>query len=594
MHKKRLYPVLALLLVVCIFGSLLLVGTLEIHQAANAVGTSDWSTYLHDVARSGFNNTETAINPNSAGSLKQLWSVNEGTTISTQPAVANGKIYWGTWDGIEHATNLDGTQAWTANLGTVTSSSCGGASLGIASSATVATVTINGTSTPGVFVGGGNTQFYALNASTGAVIWHTPVGAVPNNVIWSSPLFYNGSLYISTASLCDNPLTQGQIFRIDAATGAIQNIFNVVANGCGGGGVWGSETIDASNGTLYIASGTISSCPQPETLAYAIVQLNASNLSLMGSWQVPAAQLGPDSDFGSTPTLFPATIGGTVHHLVGAVNKNGIYYALDEANIAQGPVWTAQIAVGGPGPENGDGSISPSVWDGTNLYVGGGRTTINGQNCQGGLRALNPVTGAVLWAQCMTDGPVIGAVTAVPGVVAVDEGNALWLMATSDGHSLFKTWDKSNGSKYYAGPTIANGVVYAANKDGNFSAYGLGPAPSPTPDPSPTPPPVSGPVSKQWYFAEGRAGAGFKEFLTLGNPTSTPCQVNITYLTQPDHGTGGTNTVSVTVPASRRVTEWVDGDLGTSPSGPGISDAAMVMVNSTATPTCSGIVAERP
>jgi streptogramin lyase len=122
------------------------------------------------------------------------------------------------------------------------------------------------------------------------------------------------------------------------------------------------------------------------------------------------------------------------------------------------------------------------------------------------------------------------------------------------------------------------------------------PTPTPTvsPSPSPTPPPVSGPVSKVWYFAEGRAGAGFKEFLTLGNPTTTNCQVNITYLTQPDSGPGGTKTVAVSVPAARRVTEWVDGDLGTSPTGPGISDAATVTVDSTATPSCSGIVAERP
>jgi hypothetical protein len=117
---------------------------------------------------------------------------------------------------------------------------------------------------------------------------------------------------------------------------------------------------------------------------------------------------------------------------------------------------------------------------------------------------------------------------------------------------------------------------------------------SPSPTPSPTPPPVSGPVSKQWYFAEGRAGAGFMEFLTLGNPTNTPCQVNITYLTQPDSGTGGAKTVSVPVPASHRVTEWVDGDLGTSPGGPGISDAAIVSVNSAVSPACTGIVAERP
>jgi streptogramin lyase len=124
----------------------------------------------------------------------------------------------------------------------------------------------------------------------------------------------------------------------------------------------------------------------------------------------------------------------------------------------------------------------------------------------------------------------------------------------------------------------------------------LGTTPTPTvsPPPSSTPPPVSGPVSKVWYFAEGRAGAGFKEFLTLGNPTTANCQVNIHYLMQADNGTTGTKTVPVSVPAARRVTEWVDGDLGTSPTGPGISDAAIVSVNTSATPSCSGIVAERP
>jgi hypothetical protein len=194
-----------------------------------------------------------------------------------------------------------------------------------------------------------------------------------------------------------------------------------------------------------------------------------------------------DSDFGSTPTLFTATIGGSLHHMFGVANKNGTYYAFDESNVAQGPVWSVTLAQGGSGPESGDGSISPSAWDGNTLYVGGGRTTINGQSCQGGLRALNPSTGAVIWEKCMTDGPVIGAVTVVPGVVAVGEGTALWLMATSDGHTLFKKWDLSTNSKYYAAPTIANGVVYVVNKNGNFSAYGLASPPTPTPIPSPSP-----------------------------------------------------------------------------------------------------------
>ena len=56
----------------------------------------------------------------------------------------------------------------------------------------------------------------------------------------------------------------------------------------------------------------------------------------MGSWQVPSSQQTPDGDFGSTPTVFPAVINGTTHTLVGVANKNGIYYALDGANVSAG------------------------------------------------------------------------------------------------------------------------------------------------------------------------------------------------------------------------------------------------------------------
>jgi len=119
--------------------------------------------------------------------------------------------------------------------------------------------------------------------------------------------------------------------------------------------------------------------------------------------------------------------------------------------------------------------------------------------------------------------------------------------------------------------------------------------PPPTPSPTPTPiPSLGGPVSTVWYFPEGRAGNGFKEWLTLENPNNTPCAVTIAYLAQPDGKPTYTVTKSVTVPATSRMTENVDGDLGTSPGGPGISDAAQINVNTGATPGCTGIVAERP
>ncbi len=151
----------------------------------------------------------------------------------------------------------------------------------------------------------------------------------------------------------------------------------------------------------------------------------------------------------------------------------------------------------------------------------------------------------------------------------------------------------------YNGTPAANMGTYVHQ---HLLSYTSGTSPSPTPDPSstpdpspsPTPPPVSGPVSKQWYFAEGRTGGGFTEWLTLGNPTATACSVNIEYLYTPDGGSSQTKTVAVNVPANQRVTEYVDADLGTSPGGAGITDSAMVTVNSTATPSCAGIVAERP
>ena len=123
----------------------------------------------------------------------------------------------------------------------------------------------------------------------------------------------------------------------------------------------------------------------------------------------------------------------------------------------------------------------------------------------------------------------------------------------------------------------------------------LSPTVSPTITPTGTPPPPPPvPVNKQWYFAEGRVGAGFNEFLSIENPTSYACQVSIEYLYTPDRGSPLTRNFSVSVAANARYTEGVDADLGTNPTGPGISDSAIVTVDNVTTPNCTGVVAERP
>src|SRR5438876_8243785 len=397
-----------------ILGMLALILTAFIPTMLKARAASgDWTTYMADNGRSGYNPTETVINPSTAPLLKLKWTHTTAGTISTQPVEANNLIYWGSWDaGNEHATSLSNAHVWTNQLGTTTDTGCNPVSVGVASTSTVAT--INGRSM--LFVGGGNAHFYALDALTGKIIWNTSLGSSPSHFIWSSPAVYNGSVYIGVSSFGDCPLVQGQVIQLNASTGAIQHTFNVVPNGCTGGGVWGAPTIDQANGTIYFATGNPGACSSSETFSVSFIEVKAADLSLVHYWHVPSNEQTGDGDFGSTATLFTATVNGVVTSRVGIANKNGIYYAFNRNNISAGPVWRAKVAIAGGCPQCGDGSISPAAWDGTTLYVAGGTTTIKGSSCKGGLRAVNPATGAFIWEHCMLAGPILGAVSAVPGV----------------------------------------------------------------------------------------------------------------------------------------------------------------------------------
>jgi len=444
-------------------------------------GCDEWPSYLFSASRTGFNSAETAITTSTAGSLVSQWTASSGgAVISGEPVTSNGLVYWGAWDGVFRATRAgDGSLAWSANLGqTPTPSGCSGRTHGILGTATVATETIGGTARSVVYVVGGNDTIYALNATTGAQIWKYQYAQSPTET-WDSVVVYNSAVYIGTASWGDCPLTQAQVFQFDAVAGTLLHTFNIVPNGCTGAGLSGSITVDAASNTLYLATGNPGSCGSSETLAEAIVKLDASNLAFVSSWQVPPSQQVSDGDFVNTPTAFSATINGTVHSLVGVANKNGLYYTLDEANLSAGPVWQDRIAVGGDAPQGGAASISPSAWDGTTLYVAAGTTTIGGATCNGGLRAVNPADGSYRWQDCLTDGPVLAPVSGSPGIVAVAEGDALELMNSANGQVLFRAVDTSS-SQYYGGPAIANGTVFIGTQSGNLHAYGT-PAPAPPP-----------------------------------------------------------------------------------------------------------------
>lgn len=455
---------------VALMGTLLLLLMVArgLPQPAAAATTNSWPTYMGNNQRSGYNAAETIINPTSAPNLKLKWTHTAGGAVTTQPTIANGMVYWGSWDGLEHASNpATGKDIWTANLGQ-TIGSCSKIHHGVLSSAAFATLSIKGVSTPVLLLGGGNVQMYALNANTGAVIWQTPLGTPPSYFLYSSPAVSNGSVYIGVSSQGDCPLVQGQLVQLSATTGVIQHTFNVVPNGCIGGSVWTAPTIDSATGMMYFSTGNEGTCTSSETQTDALIEVRAKDLSLVGSWQVSASQQIADGDFGSTPTLFQATIGGTLHKMVGLVNKNGIYYAFDRTNISAGPLWQEQL---GQAPGHGGDSIASSAWNNVSLFVAAASTTINGVNCAGSLRRLNPATGAFIWQDCLSFDPR-GTVTMVPGLAEVGAGTSFIVVNATTGTQLFSYSDTLNKSDFLGPGSIANGQLYQGNMDGNLYAFG--------------------------------------------------------------------------------------------------------------------------
>jgi outer membrane protein assembly factor BamB len=463
-----------MVLLILVVGILIAIPRLQAAYAAQpASSTGDWPQYMFNSGRSGLNKGETIINKTSAPHLKVHWTAKAEGMIFSQPVTSNGLIYWGSFDGYEHATDLNGNEVWKQSLGYQTT--CVPLSrLGVVSSAAVASIPINGQATSVVFVGGGDDHLYALDAATGALLWRTPLGNPSSNTfLWDSPYVFNNQVYIGIATTGEGvgcKLIPGALFQLDASTGNILHTYNTVPTGCVGGGIWASPTFDASDGSIYLVGGTQGNC-STDKISIGMVKLRGSDLTYMSSWQIPTAdRLTNDADFAGTPTLFTATINGTLRKLVGGVDKNGYYYAFDRTNLADGPLWRTKIAIPGACPQCGKGSISPSVWDGySTLYVAGGQTTTtDGATCGGSVRALNPVDGSFIWEHCLPK-TVMGAISSVPEVIAVVDTPYLTLIDKKTGNVLFKY-----SGHFYGSASISNGVLYVGTSLAHLLyAFGL-------------------------------------------------------------------------------------------------------------------------
>jgi len=463
MMKRKTFILYTLFVFLASFvGTFLVLQRIPTHTHASGAST-EWTMFQGDLGHSGFNGAETILNPTTASQMKVLWARHVARKISSQVVEANGLLYWGSWDGFEHASNpTTGADVWARNVGTTTP---GGTCFPTSAGPTWAAAVTSSVA----FVSGGNATLYAFNASTGLPLWSRRLGSSPSHMLWAGPVVYQGSVYVGVSSYGDCPLVQGQLVQVNATTGVVLHTFNAVPTGCVGAGIWDTPTIDRATGILYVSTGN-SSCSHTGNLGKGLIALHTTDLSLVGSWVVPSAQAPGDSDFGSTPTLFQATIGGTVHKVVGMVNKNGIYYALDRANLSAGPLWHFQVSFGIKG--GGGNNFSSSGWDGSRLYVAGGGTTIKGTTCRGSLRALNPATGQPIWEACL-GADVNSSIMVVPGLVVVGTGAQMVAVDAATGKQVFTFHDTSAGSRFVSTATIVNGKLYLGNEDGKLYAFGL-------------------------------------------------------------------------------------------------------------------------
>jgi polyvinyl alcohol dehydrogenase (cytochrome) len=394
------------------------------------------------------------------------------------------------------------------------------------------TIAVNGASWV-AYVGDQRANVYAIDALTGSLLWKKRVDEYPGSVITGAPTLAGPTLYVSTSSseegLAVNPAYEccrfrGSVSALDPATGTVRwksytipeepkpvrkNAQGVQLWGPSGAAVWSSPTVDVQARRVYVTTGDGYSDPVATTTD-AFLAFDADTGKLLWTRQMTANDAytiscdlpaplnancpeakGPDLDFGSSPILMNLPNG---RRLLIAGQKSGVVHALNPDN--GDVVWQRRLGQGGKvggiqwGPAADDSRVYVALSD---VVMGpapagarGAQPSMLGSpflldpKAGGGLFALNPETGAVVWS---TPHPGCGdrpgcspaqsaAVTAIPGVVfsggldghlrayASADGRIIWDVDTARDYTTVNGVKATGGSLDGPGAVIVGGMLY--------------------------------------------------------------------------------------------------------------------------------------
>jgi polyvinyl alcohol dehydrogenase (cytochrome) len=222
--------------------------------------------------------------------------------------------------------------------------------------------------------------------------------------------------------------------------------------------VTSSPAIDVGRGAVYVSVGD---CVGSGATGFAesLVALDADTGALQwGFTPIPAGDL-KDLDFVASPNVFTAPEGMVTEPLIGAGNKNGIYYAVDQDTGTL--VWQQPLVSGGP---LGGFNASTGVAFG-NVYAG----TFTGPPF---ISAFGTTNGTVAWrcptAEC--DAFSFGPPGIAAGAVLIgDSAGQLRAFDVTTGALLQKL---TLGGDISSGPAIVNDMVFVGTGTGGFGAAG--------------------------------------------------------------------------------------------------------------------------
>jgi outer membrane protein assembly factor BamB len=453
-----------------------LAGTLALAQgtaAAAAAKTasvtvspnSEWLGYLGGPLHTSYRAAQTAITPANATSLVSQWTFSAGAPFTASPTVTNAAVFIGGADGVFYKlSESTGAVLREVNLGAQPALSCKSPA-GIAATATVGSDPRSHAQT--VYVAGGDGYLYALRGSNLSVRWRALIGmpsrSINNYYDWSSPTVSHGRIYIGISSKCDKPLVRGGVLEFSQATGKKLGEYFTVPKGTQnlGGSVWSSIGI-APDGDVYATTGNGPRAMPHLQSSEAILKLSPS-LKLLGIFHVPKSQVTNDGDFGSSPVFF----GGDV----GACNKNGVFYALQQSTMKL--AWWKRVA--SADGANGQCLAAPAS-NGQDLFMGGGATTIGGTAYAGSMQERSPATGAMVTETGLPAG-VLGSPTLdgggllTVGTYAAAPAGGVYLINAATGSIVTEL----TTGETFAQSVFANNRLYTAT-DSALTVWALPPA----------------------------------------------------------------------------------------------------------------------